>query len=174
MSGVCYKCGDKGHWSRECPKAWQPSGSWGSTAQTSGYGWVPPPPKAPPPPPTQPQPPSNTWNDGRPRIWCIHHGKYVAHTSDECWLAGKGAAQGKGQPTGKGHSPAPYPTPNPKSRPDRSEPFEMATREAVASALPQFAKELLLANIQWGLDLKFMRATTAHRRRSPSLPSAKT
>ena len=37
----------------------------------------------------------------------------------------------------------------------------MATKEAVASALPQFAKELLLANIQWGLDLKFMRATTA-------------
>ena len=36
----------------------------------------------------------------------------------------------------------------------------MAARGAVASALPQFAKGLLLANIEWGLDLKFMRATT--------------
>ena len=90
--------------------------------------------------------PCGKWDDGTDQYFCIHHNKLVGHASKDCRLA-RGKTDNKYQP---------YP-----NRDASRTPSATFVRETMAAAMPQFAKQLLNANIDKGLVLTFERTTTA-------------
>ena len=90
--------------------------------------------------------PCGKWDDGTDQYFCIHHNKLVGHASKDCRLA-RGKTDNKYQP---------YP-----NREASRTPSATFVRETMAAAMPQFAKQLLIANIDKGVVLTFERTTTA-------------